>query len=134
MNKLIALLLALVMVLSLSACDGDQPAETQGTSNQNNTGTTQSITTEATESADEPCSFTFTQYGNAKLPFWVLSLSRMITVMMYFVSTMITPTQVTAPATSIPLLPWTSRASLRMALMSITSTLAPMTNVRSLRI
>ena len=65
MKKLIALLLALVLALSLAACSGDKPAETQVTENNATQATSQTNPTE--EEAPNALSFSFTQYGNARI-------------------------------------------------------------------
>ena len=69
MKKLIALLLALVLALSLAACSGDKPAETQATENNATQATSQatSQTNPTEEEAPNALSFSFTQYGNARI-------------------------------------------------------------------
>jgi len=67
MKKLLALLLALAMVLTLAACGGDQPEETQATENNNNNATQATSETEVTEEVSNPLSHSFTQFGDAQI-------------------------------------------------------------------
>ena len=67
MKKIIALLLAFVMVLGLAACGGGNNEETQGTVNQNDPVTDQTAPTDDTEPVEDPYSFAFTQYGSGKI-------------------------------------------------------------------
>ena len=62
MKKLIALLLALIMVLSLAACGGDKPVETKPRGNDSVQTPTQPAQTGKNYGCKE-----FTQYGNAKI-------------------------------------------------------------------
>lgn len=68
MKKLIAMLLALAMVLSLAACGGDKPVETkpQGNPGQTTPGQTEPAATQEVI-ADDAFTHTFTQYGNARI-------------------------------------------------------------------
>lgn len=65
MKKLIALLLALVMILSLAACGGDKPAETKP--QENKPGQTDPAPTQPADAVKDYASMEFTQYGNAKI-------------------------------------------------------------------
>lgn len=69
MKKLIALLLALVMVLSLAACGGDKPVETNPQSNpgQNDPSKTDATPSQPADTGKNYGSKEFTQYGNAKI-------------------------------------------------------------------
>lgn len=58
MKKLLAMLLALTMILSLAACGGKAPAETKAPANQNG---------QTTPVEDHALSHTFSQYGDARI-------------------------------------------------------------------
>lgn len=68
MKKLIALLLAVVMVLSLAACGGNTEPTEKPTEKPTAKPTEKPTTpTEPTDPATDPYSFTFTQYGNVRI-------------------------------------------------------------------